>query len=206
MIYKSKEIETKQKVLIHLFITHQALQQEYESGTELLFFLIRYSFLLKDNDATQKSCTLKTTHFHIPQGNGENSARNQSLNRLTTIDYPETKDTVYTYGGTNDNTGAAGKIKSIEDASGTLEYEYGKLGEVIKETRVLNTHLGGRNKTETAVMEYRSDYLGRMKWIKYPDGETVSYGYDNGGQVVSVTGKKPTTTDTFNSCGPLQSP
>ena len=118
------------------------------------------------------------------------------LNRLTTIDYPETKDTVYTYGGANDNSGAAGKIKSIEDASGTLEYEYGKLGEVIKETRVINTHLGGRNRTEKAVMEYGSDYLGRMEWIRYPDGETVSYGYDNGGQVISVTGKK--LSRTFN--------
>ena len=64
--------------------------------------------------------------------------------------------------------GAAGKILSVTDASGTLEYEYGKLGEVIKETRTINTHLNGINDTETAVMEYRSDYLGRMQWITYP--------------------------------------
>ena len=38
-------------------------------------------------------------------------------------------------------------------------------------------------------MEYRSDYLGRMQWIVYPDGEKVTYGYDRGGQVVSVTGE-----------------
>ena len=38
-------------------------------------------------------------------------------------------------------------------------------------------------------MEYRSDYLGRMQWIVYPDGEKITYGYDNGGQVVSVKGK-----------------
>ena len=110
------------------------------------------------------------------------------LNRLVKIDYPDTEDTLYVYGGANDTHGAAGKILSVTDASGTLEYEYGKLGEVTKETRTLSTHLNGNNPTETAVMEYRSDYLGRMQWIVYPDGEKITYGYDKGGQVVSVTG------------------
>ncbi|WP_276778815.1 toxin TcdB middle/N-terminal domain-containing protein [Treponema succinifaciens] len=110
------------------------------------------------------------------------------LNRLVRIDYPDTEDTVYTYGGADDTHGAAGKILSVTDASGTFEYEYGKLGETTKETRTLSTHLNGNNPTETAVMEYRSDYLGRMQWIAYPDGEKVTYGYDNGGQVISVTG------------------
>lgn len=38
-------------------------------------------------------------------------------------------------------------------------------------------------------MEYRSDYFGRMQPIVYPDGEKIVYGYDRGGQVVSVTGE-----------------
>ena len=111
------------------------------------------------------------------------------LNRLVKIDYPDTEDTLYTYGGADASNGAAGKILSVTDASGTLEYEYGKLGEVTKETRTLTTHLNGSSPTETAVMEYSSDYLGRMQWIAYPDGEKVTYGYDRGGQVVSVTGE-----------------
>ena len=37
-------------------------------------------------------------------------------------------------------------------------------------------------------MQYQSDYLGRMQWIIYPDGEKIIYGYDEGGQVTSVTG------------------
>ena len=111
------------------------------------------------------------------------------LNRLVKIDYPDTEDTVYIYGGANDTHGAAGKILSVTDASGSLKYEYGKLGEVTKETRTLRTHLNGYYPTETAVMEYRSDYLGRMQWITYPDGEKVTYGYDQGGQVVSVRGE-----------------
>ena len=64
-----------------------------------------------------------------------------------------------------------------------------KLGEVTKETRTLRTHLNGYYPTETAVMEYRSDYLGRMQHIVYPDGEKVTYGYDQGGQVVRVRGE-----------------
>ena len=111
------------------------------------------------------------------------------LNRLVRIDYPDTEDTVYTYGGADDTSGASNRILRIDDASGSLEYEYGKLGEVTKETRTLATHLNGSNPTETAVMEYRSDYLGRMQWIAYPDGEKVTYGYDRGGQVVSVRGE-----------------
>ena len=37
-------------------------------------------------------------------------------------------------------------------------------------------------------MQYQSDYLGRMQWIIYPDGEKIIYGYDAGGQVTSVEG------------------
>ena len=110
------------------------------------------------------------------------------LNRLVRIDYPDTGDTLYTYGGADGTHGAANRILRIKDASGSLEYEYGKLGEITKETRTLATHLNGSSPTETAVMEYRSDYLGRMQHIVYPDGEKVSYGYDRGGQVISVTG------------------
>ena len=111
------------------------------------------------------------------------------LNRLVRIDYPDTGDTLYTYGGADGTHGAANRILRIKDASGSLEYEYGKLGEITKETRTLATHLNGSSPTETAVMEYRSDYLGRMQHIVYPDGEKVSYSYDRGGQVVSVTGE-----------------
>lgn len=110
-----------------VLITQPNHQQEIDSLSNLFIFVFHYPFLLNDNDATKKTCTLKTTHFHIPQGNGEKGARSQSLNRLTTIDYPETKDTVYKYGGKNAPHGATGKIASISDASGTIEYEYGKL-------------------------------------------------------------------------------
>lgn len=87
------------------------------------------------------------------------------LNRLVKIDYPYTEDTEYTYGGANDLKGAAGKILNVTDASCTLEYEYGKLGEVTKETRTLKKRSQGNNEEVRAIMEYRSDYIGRMQYI-----------------------------------------
>ena len=39
------------------------------------------------------------------------------LNRLVKIDYPDTEDTVYTYGGANSTHGAANRILSVTDAS-----------------------------------------------------------------------------------------
>ena len=42
----------------------------------------------------------------------------------------------------------------------------------------------------TSKMSYTSDYLGRMAFITYPDGETISYTYDKGGQVTGVTGER----------------
>ena len=70
----------------------------------------------------------------------------------------------------------------------TRRPEYGKLGEVTKETRTLKRHIPAYEDAKTAVMEYVSDYLGRMQRITYPDREVVTYGYDAGGQVCSITG------------------
>ena len=66
--------------------------------------------------------------------------------------------------------------------------KYGKLGEVVKETRTLKRHIPAYENEKTAVMEYVSDYLGRMQSITYPDREVVTYGYDAGGQVCSIKG------------------
>ena len=66
--------------------------------------------------------------------------------------------------------------------------EYGKLGEVTKETRTLTRHIPAYEDEKSAVMEYVSDYLGCMQRITYPDREVVTYGYDSGGQVCSIKG------------------
>ncbi len=96
------------------------------------------------------------------------------------------KDVEIEYGKPGAEGNAAGKIVRRTDGTGTVEYEYGLLGEMTVEGRTIRHGLY----ESTALTLYQSDYLGRMEYIVYPDGETVSYGYDDGGNVCSVTGTK----------------
>ena len=110
--------------------------------------------------------------------------------RIVKIDYPESEDVLYKYG--NDlqkSVNGAGRIIAVNDETGYTEFEYGSLGEITKERRSINHVRSFVKKAENAEMEYTGDYLGRIEKIKYPDGETVLYGYDSGGQIKSVTGK-----------------
>jgi RHS repeat-associated protein len=114
-----------------------------------------------------------------------------SFGRLIKIDYPVSVDVIYEYGGPGAAAAnLAGRLVRVSDESGEIRYEYGKLGEVVKERRAILQRTDGLGRSREAIMEYRSDYLGRMQAITYPDGETVRYGYDYGGNVVSVAGTK----------------
>ena len=59
------------QILLLLLISERSSNADYD----VYFFLIKYSFLFSNNDKIKKSCNLKTTHFLIPQENGENGAR-----------------------------------------------------------------------------------------------------------------------------------
>ena len=119
------------------------------------------------------------------------------LNRLVKVDYPESEDTFIEYGESDSADGSAGRIKIVRDSSGSLCYEYGRLGEVVKESRTLNRHQYSLNEQMSAVTCFESDYFGQLKSITYPDGEKVSYEYDAGGQVCKVKGRDKYGTD-FN--------
>ena len=116
------------------------------------------------------------------------------FNRVVKIAYSEGGDVEYEYGipisERDAKANAAGKVISVRDEAGETRYEYGKLGEVTKETRTLKRHIPAYESEKSAVMEYVSDYLGRMQSITYPDREVVTYGYDAGGQVCSITGER----------------
>ncbi|MCL2791682.1 MAG: hypothetical protein FWD87_01195 [Spirochaetaceae bacterium] len=112
------------------------------------------------------------------------------LNRLARIVFPQSRAVTYEYGGNRHrNINAANRVVRVTDESGFTEYEYGKLGEVVKETRMIELLTPGIS-LPFQVMQYRSDYLGRMQEIIYPDGEQVRYIYDRGGQIKSVKGYK----------------
>ena len=117
------------------------------------------------------------------------------FDRLIKIDYPFSTDVEYTYGQAGQ--AGAGEIIRKKDEAGEIRYEYGKLSEVIKETRTIKRY-EALSEPETATFTYRSDYLGRMQTMKYPDGETITYTYDKGGQLKGVSGVKNTTKGTEN--------
>ena len=109
------------------------------------------------------------------------------LNRLAAVIYPESAAVGYTYGGPGEPHGGAGRLIQREDASGTVRWQYGLLGETTRITRSI-TRLTPLEAPVSATLDYVSDYLGRLQQITYPDGEVVRYDYDSGGQVRKVTG------------------
>ncbi|EMB37888.1 RHS repeat-associated core domain-containing protein [Treponema denticola ATCC 33521] len=111
------------------------------------------------------------------------------FDRIIKTDYPFSQDIEYKYGAPGQK--GAGQVVYKKDETGETHYSYGNLNEVIKETRTINRYGAGTN-PETASFEYRSDYLGRMQSMKYPDGETITYTYDKGGQLKGVSGAKTT--------------
>ena len=118
-----------------------------------------------------------------------------SFDRLVKIDYPFSTDVEYTYGEAGQ--AGAGEIVYKKDESGEIRYKYGKLSEVVEETRTIKRY-EVLSKPETATFTYCSDYLGRMQTMHYPDGETIIYTYDKGGQLKGVSGVKNTIKGTEN--------
>jgi RHS repeat-associated protein len=122
------------------------------------------------------------------------------FNRLKTIVYPSatafpgaTGLVTYTY-GRNDQTGAslgniAGRLAKVQDESGVETRQYDKLGNVShmeKTPMTLSLSIPG----VTYKMDYVYDQLGRVQSMKYPDGETITYGYDAGGLPNFVKGTR----------------
>ncbi|MEM5948948.1 hypothetical protein WKV44_10395 [Spirochaetia bacterium 38H-sp] len=110
------------------------------------------------------------------------------LNRLIKTDYSRSPDVTYVYGGPEiSSLNGAGRLLSVTDGTGTTSYSYGMLGEVTGKTRTIE-RLTGYTDPETATFAYCTNYLGQMDSITYPDGETITYRYDRGGNLSGVTG------------------
>jgi RHS repeat-associated protein len=139
------------------------------------------------------------------------------FNRLRRVDYPESEDLLYTYGGPEEagdaNFNRANRIVEERSEAGTKTYEYDRLGNV---TRLENTFQRIRTPNQdpyTYAMQYRYDTFGRLLELVFPgpSREVVTYGYDRGGLVTSargeITGEPPqhaqgvTTYDYFTHIG-----
>ena len=109
--------------------------------------------------------------------------------RLSEVLYPENlfNRVTYTYGTTGDGYGRAGRLSLVEDASGGEAYYYGKMGEVTKTVRTVMASVAD---IRTYVYGATYDSWNRVRTMTYPDGEVVTYHYDEAGQVESLTSNK----------------
>ena len=109
--------------------------------------------------------------------------------RLSEVLYPENlfNRVTYTYGTTGDGYGRAGRLSLVEDASGGEAYYYGRMGEVTKTVRTVMASVAD---IRTYVYGATYDSWNRVRTMTYPDGEVVTYHYDEAGQVESLTSNK----------------
>ena len=143
---------------------------------------VEYTYNALGQLEEETNSQLRENGQHIRYGYDE-------FGRQVKVTYPTLQTAVYEYGSPEEtNHNQAGRLARLTDSSGTVEYEYGKLGETVKERKTLNKQTGA-SRTRTALFQYRGNYLGQMESIVYPDGEEVSYAYDYGGNVTGVTGK-----------------
>jgi RHS repeat-associated protein len=113
-------------------------------------------------------------------------------NRLIEIDYPNSPDVTYEYGAWEESGPIgyyrASRIKQETSEAGTKSYQYDPLGNVNEETWTLNRI--GSSSTIERTFAYDYDSFGRLLAVYYPgaSAEVVSYGYDAGGKLDTVTG------------------
>ena len=120
--------------------------------------------------------------------------------RLTGISYPDhpENNVRYYYGGRNASHNRKGRLELIEDGTGATEYYYGRMGEVTKTRRTL---IVPNQAIATYVTQWSYDSQNRLLEMIYPDEEKVSYSYDNGGQLVKVSGYKSYGYDYVSQIG-----
>ena len=123
------------------------------------------------------------TETHIWQENGQPKQKKITCryiaHRLDSVIYSDsTLPTVYRYD-------YAGRVETVLDESGRMDYSYGSMGEITAETRTYALPFLATDLALTTQYEY--DSWGRTTTITYPDGETVSYDYDRGGQLFKMS-------------------
>ena len=145
-----------------------------------------YQYDANGNLTLQTDTKLQQIHFQY-----------DALNRRVQKDYGTQKtlgfgDVVYTYDGTTNNR--QGRLKQVDDASGTTIFYYDITGRVTKTDKIVDST------TYTTQSAY--DGLGRVTSLTYPNSSTVTHTY-NGPQLSSV--QEGTTTyasySGFNALG-----
>ena len=108
-----------------------------------------------------------------------------SLDRLIRVNYPQTEDTLYTYGTVSDKAiGGYNKVITKKDASGEVNYEYGSLGEVVTYSYdtagqvigITGYHYGD---TQIYVADIGYDEYGQRTYIILGNNIRTDYEYDS---------------------------
>jgi RHS repeat-associated protein len=121
---------------------------------------------------------------------------NYQFNQLTGKVYPsmQFRNVSYEY-GTPGNGNNTGRLVKQMDATGLQSFEYGPLGEVIKNRRTCFLPFENAFTTFTLINQY--DVWNRIKSITYPDGEVLTYHYNKGGLLKMMTGVKNTSAHAY---------
>jgi RHS repeat-associated protein len=110
--------------------------------------------------------------------------------RLLTKQYPAStsENIVYTWDGTAGGNKGVGHVTRIDDQSGSIQFSYNALGQVIQETKTTSSI--------AYTVSYAYDLSGNISQITYPSGRTVNYSRGSTGQVTGVTTKASTSSPT----------
>ena len=108
--------------------------------------------------------------------------------RLSHIHYPgnDEMDVYYEYGAAGSGN-ESGRLIKQQDASGVQTFWYGNMGELVGN---IHTYVVPGGEPYTFEMRWMYDSWNRLINIQYPDGELVSYRYDNGGKLIRMNGEK----------------
>ena len=125
----------------------------------------------------------------IETSQGEHISYKYNYDQLTSKTYSERywNDSHYEYGSPTDGN-ASGRVIKIQDASGIKEQRYDRMGNIDHERHTLVQPYSSYTITLETLWNY--DIWGRINTIEYPDGEKVTYDYDQGGGLTSIIGDK----------------
>ena len=124
------------------------------------------------------------------KADGQSISYTYQYGRLTDVAFsanPE-NDIHYRYGSLGDGVNGAGHVVKMEDESGYARYSYDAMGNVSENCRTFA--LAAEDNAYTFIMNTEYDTWGRSLSITYPDKERVSYAYDFGGNLKSVSSAK----------------
>lgn len=107
-----------------------------------------------------------------------------SLNRVTLIVYHDATQVSYVY---DQGTNAAGRLTSITDSIGSINYAYDQRGRITSETRVINGI--------SYVCTYTYNTIGQLTGVTYPSGRTLTYTLDSLGRMSQISTTKDSVTE-----------